>query len=195
MTDGEPDFHKIHDDFRPRIRRYLSRLVSEDEADDLTQEVFVKVSRGLPGYKGDSQLSTWIYRIATNAAMDRLRSPAYRKEAVSEEDPRESAVKHEGPPVDQQLVRDEMNRCIRDVVDTLPPAYKTVIVLSEIKELKNQEIAGILGVSVDAVKIRLHRARARLKKDLEGKCQFYRDERNEFACEPKTVPIKFKGRK
>jgi len=95
-------------------------------------------------------------------------------------------------PVDQQLVRKQMNECIRQVVEQLPPDYRTVIALSEMEDLKNSEVADILGISLDAAKIRLHRARAALKKELEGKGDFYRDGRNEFACEPKTSPIKFK---
>jgi RNA polymerase sigma-70 factor (ECF subfamily) len=64
--------------------------------------------------------------------------------------------------------------------------YRTVIILSEIRDLKNQEVADILGISLDAVKIRLHRARARLKKEFEAGCTFYRDEDNELACDRKS---------
>jgi RNA polymerase sigma factor (sigma-70 family) len=79
MNQVEFDFQTIHAEFRPRIQRYLARLVGESEAEDLTQEVFVKVHRALPSFRGEAQLSTWIYRIATNAALDRLRSPAFKR--------------------------------------------------------------------------------------------------------------------
>jgi RNA polymerase sigma-70 factor, ECF subfamily len=72
------------------------------------------------------------------------------------------------------------------LIDRLPPDYRAVVALSELQELSNQEIADVLGVSLDAVKIRLHRVRARLRKKFERSCDFYRDGRNELACEPKS---------
>jgi len=67
MSEAILDFQKIHDEFRPKIERYLVRLVGEYEAEDLTQDVFIKISRALQTFRGESQLSTWIYRVATNA--------------------------------------------------------------------------------------------------------------------------------
>ena len=78
-----------------------------------------------------------------------------------------------------------MTECLREFMDRLPETYKTVMVLSELQEFKNSEIAEILGISLNTVKIRLHRARERLRKELETGCNFYRDERNEFACDRK----------
>ena len=85
-----------------------------------------------------------------------------------------------------------MNECILGVVEKLPENYRTVVVLSELEGFKDDEIAEILGVSIHTAKIRLHRARARLKKDLEIHCNFYRDERNEFACDSKETFKEFK---
>ena len=79
MSNDESEFQKIYDSFRPKILRYLTRLVSEYEAEDLTQEVFVKINQALKTFRGESQLSTWIYRIATNVALDRLRSPSFQR--------------------------------------------------------------------------------------------------------------------
>ncbi len=74
----------------------------------------------------------------------------------------------------------------------LPENYKTVLVLSELEGLKNQEIAEILVLSLDTVKIRLYRARAKLKKELEIHCNFYHDERNELACDLKSAFREFR---
>ena len=87
--------------------------------------------------------------------------------------------------VERQAIRNEMNECILEYVDRLPTDYKTVIILSEIKDLKNRQIADILGISLDAVKIRLHRARIRLKTEFETGCDFYHDEDGGFACDRK----------
>ena len=79
-----------------------------------------------------------------------------------------------------------MNRCIRGRVETLPESYRSVLALSELAGMTNAEIASALGTTEGAVKIRLHRARAALRKDLGSYCALYRDERDELACEPKS---------
>jgi RNA polymerase sigma-70 factor (ECF subfamily) len=80
-----------------------------------------------------------------------------------------------------------MNKCIRDFVENLPASYRSVIVLSELEGFKNDEIAEILGVPLHTIKIRLHRARAKLRKELETHCSFYRDDQNELACDLKAA--------
>jgi len=199
MTDREPDFQEIYATFQPRMRRYLSRLVGADEADELAQEVFVKVDKALKGFRGEAQLATWIYRIATNVALDRLRNPSFRQRAresgpvdagaeVAAELPDRNVWTGEAKPeVDQQLIRQEMNSCIREYIEQLPEDYQAVLILSEGEGLKNREIAEVLGVSLDTVKIRLHRARARLKESLGSHCHFYLDERSELACDRKKT--------
>ena len=191
------EFQPIHDTFRPKILRYLTWLVGEDEAEDLTQTVMVKVSQGLRNFRGNSTLSTWIYRIATNTALDKLRSPAMKwtarqlhsAEIQSERGgcsgERNIAIEEQAPSAQAAVIRKEMTECLREFIDRLPEAYKTVMVLSELQESKNSEIAEILGISLNTVKIRLHRARDRLRKELENGCNFYRNERNEFACDRK----------
>jgi len=198
MSDNVLEFQKIYDTFQPKIHRYLTRLVGEHEAEDLTQEVFIKVSQGLKNFRGESQLSTWIYRIATNIAFDRLRNPSFQQlvqKRLSSDSTAEDKISTENvvwtsertPSIDQQLIRKEMNECIQNFIEKLPENYRTVLVLSELEGLKNREIAEILQVSLDTVKIRLHRARAKLKKELEIHCSFYRDERNELACDLKSA--------
>jgi RNA polymerase sigma-70 factor, ECF subfamily len=178
------DFPHVYGEFHGKIHRYLERLVGPTDADDVTQETFAKVGQALPQFREDSSLSTWIYRIATNAAYDRLRSrsPHAPRHVPIDLHP---AVEDKGPSADQRLARREMNACIDDYVARLPASYRSVVVLSEHEGLTNKEIADTLGVTLDTVKIRLHRARARLRKDLGDGCDFYRDDRNEFACDPK----------
>ncbi len=76
MDNDHPGFDAIYRDCYARITRYLARLVGVDEAEDLAQEVFLKISRSLDSFRGESAVLTWVYRIATNAPMDRVRSPA-----------------------------------------------------------------------------------------------------------------------
>ena len=195
MADCEFDFQKVHDDFRPRILRYLTRMVGEGEAEDLTQEVFARISRALKSFRGESKLSTWVYKIATNVAVDRLRRssslPGYEKQMNIEDIPEMEEYKEiwtdeRTPSTEERVIRQEMNGCIREIIETLPESYRSVIILSELEGFKDAEIADILGLGLQATKIRLHRARTRLKEELKTACVFYRDERNEFACDRKT---------
>ncbi len=197
-SEAKPEFQDIYAAFNEKIHRYLTRLIGESDSEDVTQEVFLKINAGLNDFRGDSSLSTWIYRIATNAAMDfRRKSAIGLQEQIAagplagdhsyEED---IAEVHSASP-DRQLIRKEMNDCIRGIVDGLPENYRTVLILSDLEELTNNAIAEVLDISLETVKIRLHRARARLKKELAQHCNFYRDERNEFACDRRVSPLKF----
>ena len=198
MKDRQPDFHEIHREFRPRILRYLARMVGEAEAEDLTQEVFAKAAHALGAFRGESSLATWIYRIATNTALDAMKKGSFRQIARGANVPLEeiaaagdgalACVDGGNPSLDERVIRGEMNACIRQVIETLPANYRTCIVLSDLEDLSDAEIAEVLGLSLQAAKVRLHRARARLRESLEASCVFYRDERNEMACDRKGVP-------
>lgn len=182
MNDMALDFQTIYADFRLKIERYLTRMVGEYEAEDLTQEVFVRISQALPTFRGESKLSTWIYRIATNAALDRLRAPSFKRSVQNEsldgansnesEVAGNNAITGEEPPsIEQQLCRQERLECYQDFVESLPVNYRTVVALSELEGLVASEIADILGLSLDVVKIRLHRGRARLLQALKTHCK------------------------
>jgi RNA polymerase sigma-70 factor (ECF subfamily) len=195
MKSDELGFQQIFKDYQPRILRYLTRLTGKYEAEDLSQDVFIKVERGLKNFRGESKLSTWIYRIATNTAVDRMRNPSFKyiasggftSEPIQKDDSdtedKDLFTGEKVESTDQQFVRKEMNSCIRNFIENLPENYKTVVILSELEGLKNKEIAEILNLSLDTVKIRLHRARAQLRKKLESNCSFYRNEQNELSCD------------
>ena len=188
----ENNFSAIYSEFYPKITHYLTRLVGEHEAEDVAQTVFEKVNTNLSTFKGESKVSTWIFKIATNAALDRLKSPSYKHTPSGPLAPVplqtveniEMAFSKPTSP-DQKVIRDEMSDCVREFVDRLQTDYRTILVLNELEGFTNAEIADILQISVDAAKIRLHRARAKLKKELEKGCDFYHDERSELACDRK----------
>lgn len=196
------DFTEIHRKFRIRINRYLAGMVGETEAEDLTQEVFSKVHLALEDFQGKSSLSTWIYRIATNCAIDRMRSPAWRRNplrvSLDAAEGSEAACGVETPApertIENDVIRQEMSTCIREVINQLPQNDRTVIILSDIEGFRDDEISEILAVSREAAKIRLHRARNRLRKELEVRCIFYHDSRNEFSCD-KASPITHPAKK
>ncbi len=196
MPDGDslPDFETLHGKYRPKVLRYVTRYVGAEDAEELTQEIFFKISRGLKQFRGEADLSTWIYRIATNTAVDRLRSTAHRPgrataDPLLTETVTENAVGLSPTPPDRpdrEVARQEMTQCIRDVMDTLSEDYTSVLALRELEGFTNREIADILQITLSNVKIRLHRARLKLREALESRCVLYRDERNELACDKKA---------
>jgi RNA polymerase sigma-70 factor (ECF subfamily) len=183
------EFDSIYHEFRPKIHRYLSNLTCDNDAPDLTQTVFLKISRSLDNFREESSLSTWIYRIATNTAHDHAVSSLAKQNAFEllfdDADLIDDLPDTGFQGSDLEYIRREMNSCIREIIDKLPQDFRTVLILSDFEELKDHEISEILGLSLNTVKIRLHRARAKLREALECLCTFYHDERSELACDRK----------
>jgi RNA polymerase sigma-70 factor, ECF subfamily len=126
MAADQKEFPAIYAEYRPKIVGYLRRLVGEADAKDVAQEVFVKVGKALEGFRGDSSLSTWIYRIATNTATDHLRKFSSRQVldfpniSPGDDTSPDYTMPDEGAPIlDMFLIRKDMNECIRGIVDSL----------------------------------------------------------------------------
>lgn len=193
MENSGLNFEQIYTMFQPKIYRYLTRLINANEAEDLTQDVFIKVNKALDTFQNKSQLSTWIYQIATNVAIDRMRSRSFKQAAVetislTSEDLNEKNIRPNKRlrTIEEQIIRNEMNECIQEFITLLPENYRTILILSETEGLSNREIASVLGLNVGTVKIRLHRAKARLKSVLLENCSFYRTECcGRLVCERK----------
>lgn len=191
----QADFKNVYQEYYPKIRSYVTRLTNNSDADDITQDIFEKISRSLKDFRGESKLSTWIYRIATNTTLDYLRAVPMKSttnDLSGEEEDRNVWTSHKKPPIDQQLIRKEMSECIVEHIGKLSSDYKTVILLRELEGFSNKEIAEILQISLGTVKIRLYRARAKLKKILDEACDFYHSEQNILSCDRKPHVIKFK---
>lgn len=176
------NFDQIYSNYHTRIQCYLARLVGEDEAEDLAQVVFTRISQNLHTFRGESQLSTWIFRIAANAAFDRMRQPSYRwkQRDLPLEDPDEDVAEIAGcgpwngepeQSLEQQVHRKQREECYCEMLNDLPENYRAVVMLSEIEGLCAKEIADILGLSVDVVKIRLHRGREKLLETFKKHCR------------------------
>lgn len=176
------EFDEIYRHYQPKMGRYLARLLGEHEAQDVLQNVMLQVSQSLPEFRGEAALSTWIYRIATNAATDHLRR---QRQSASFAALPLAPQPHEGvgPDLGLQHIRDEMGDCVRALVNQLPQGYRLVLLLSDYEELSNPEIANILGVTLETVKIRLHRARERMRKLMECECHFYHHSEIGLMCD------------
>jgi RNA polymerase sigma-70 factor (ECF subfamily) len=189
VTNEADPFRELYGTNYPRVLRLLTRIVGPQEAEDLTQAVFVKAAKALPSFRGDAQGSTWLYRIAANTASDWLRSrPAHEAmvtvqlpEAGGDEVSAASSAYDDQTSPEQELARKEMHDCIRGEIGKLPEAHRTVLMLSALGGLTDEEIAQTLGVSQGNAKVRLHRARQEFKKIIEARCDYYQAE---LSCKP-----------
>ncbi len=150
----------------------LKMLGNAEDAEDCLQEVFIKAYEALPRFREEARFSTWVYRITTNAALMRLRKK--KLETVSldrpmdiggEEISREVVDWSTDPSLD--LMNEELNDVLAEHINELRPDNRIVFVLRDIHGLSTDDTAGVLGLSVPAVKSRLHRARLFLRERLE----------------------------
>jgi RNA polymerase sigma-70 factor (ECF subfamily) len=176
--------------YQPRIRRYILSMVHDpDEADDLTQDVFLQAHRRLASLRDPDAVVSWLYRIATHICYDRFRkwSRQPRPQPLeSDGSPQAGAAE---PSLGRVLEQSEMSACVRGYLDELSDDYRNVVLLHDLEGLTSADIAEMLGVSVDAVKIRLHRARHKLEAALAAHCDFSRDEQGVFVCEPSAPSV------
>ena len=186
MQSGIAEFDRIYAEHHARILRYLTRMVGAQDAEDLAQEVFIRAARSYDDFRHEAKIETWLYRIATHVAVDRLRGTASRRETLLGQELDEVAAdgRETVSSLEEKTLRRAANECIRNVIYGLPENYRTPLILSELEGFTNREIAEIMDVSLDTVKIRLHRAKEQLKQALLDACQFSRDERNELTCDP-----------
>ena len=157
--------------YNQRLFRVIRSVVTNDsEAEDVLQEAWVRAYEHLSQFEGRASFSTWVTRIAFHEALARSRkSRRWRPleisggEIMAEADRRQTTS--ETP--ESQAMRGQLAQMLQDVVDALPEAYRSVFVLREIEQLSTSETAECLGLSEEAVKTRLHRSRALLRRDLE----------------------------
>ncbi len=171
-----------------RIFRYILSMVRDTaEAEDLTQETFLRAYRRRDSLRDEGAQTAWLYRIATHVCLDRLRQYARRAPMESETDLDQVDVPEpDTPSLQKTIERDEMSECVQSYLNRLPDSYRAVILLHDMHELTSPEIAQLLGESLATVKIRLHRARNKLRIALKAGCAFSYDERSVLTCESKV---------
>ncbi len=176
LRDGEPNaVETLVRTETPRLLSLARRILRDEEsARDAVQDAFLQAFRSLPGFNGASSVSTWLYRIAMNAALMKLRARRRRPETSIEdlmpqflEDGHHAQCAQPWLAADELLGQLEVRRLVQKCIDRLPEIYRTVLLLRDVEELDTQETARALGVSCAAVKVRLHRARLALRTLLE----------------------------
>ena len=187
-------FEDIFSRYHERMYRYILRLVHQpDEAEDLTQETFLHAHRELSSLRNETALTSWLYRIATHICYDRFRQASYRRESQSLDDTErgqdnglEERLEDVGEPkLDQVIDQQEMSACVQGYIGRLSDDHRIAILLHDLHGMTCPEIAERLGCSLEIVKIRLHRARQKLKVVLSAVCDFSVDQQGILVCESK----------
>jgi RNA polymerase sigma-70 factor (ECF subfamily) len=178
IAGNDAAFTQLVTKYKDPLTNYLNMMIGDYEiAADLTQEAFLRVYKNITRYSNIYQFSTWIYRIATNLAIDEMR---YRKRrgqvfyknvwAKAREDDGQApenllSDSRRGPG--DEVLRKESRQVLRDAIQSLPEKYRTAFIMKEIQELPYENIAKILRCSTGTIKSRLHRARELLQRKLE----------------------------
>jgi RNA polymerase sigma-70 factor, ECF subfamily len=160
-------FEELVKRYQRPISAYVYRMVGDYEsALDLTQEIFIKIYGSLSKYRPEFKFSTWIYKIAHNAAIDHLRRNSGRERSLqngTESDSYDLPIESEGPSPEQQSERAERRAEIETVVRSLPTTYRELIVLRHSQDLTYEEIVEVTGLPLGTVKNRLFRAREMMR--------------------------------
>ncbi|HEU4730468.1 MAG TPA: sigma-70 family RNA polymerase sigma factor [Kofleriaceae bacterium] len=150
----------LYHQYKRRVFGMAHRIVGTSDAEEVAQEVFVRVFRGLATFRGDSALSTWIYRLTVNAALSHLARRGRRHEVGDE-----GLIDLPAPPVAE---RDSaLAARIEAALAQLPAGYRAILVLHDVEGLSHEECAAILECRIGTCKSQLHKARARMR-DLLG---------------------------
>lgn len=172
-------FEQLVREHTPAMLGVCRRLLRnhEQDAQDAVQDSFVSVFRSIESFEGGARLSTWLHRIAVNAALMKLRSKKRRPERPIEDLlPRFSEDGHHVEPpaswddrADVRAEQEETRAFVRGAIDQLPENYRTALLLRDIEQLSNEQVAEILGITPNAVKIRVHRAHQALRTLLDAR--------------------------
>ncbi len=158
----EASLDRLIQEYGTRVLRLVTLMVKDrDLAEDITQDVFLKVYRNLSGFRGESSIHTWIYRIAVNECKGYLRSWTFRNLFPQAWIQKNGEASTENIVL-QRAARDELVR----LVLLLPPLYRQAVALHYYGEMSIAEVAEVLGVTEGTVRTRLHRARQLLKKEM-----------------------------
>ncbi len=175
-------FEMLMEKYQKKVFNIALRLLgNHDDANEVTQEVFIRIFKSMGSFKGESQISTWIYRIATNACLDELRK---RKNkwimSLDEEYHKENGdyiiqVEDDKPTPDVILEQKTLKSAVNNAIDKLSEKYKLIIVLRDIQGFSYEEISEIVKTPVGTVKSRINRARLQLKEILLKEKELFSD--------------------
>jgi RNA polymerase sigma-70 factor (ECF subfamily) len=167
-----------------KLRRFVARRVgSATDVDDVVQDVFVRLQRGIGRLRDRERFGPWVYKVARSAILDHQRLAARRRAMEAGDVAEESAVAETAPFADEE----DPICSVAPFVAALPSPYREALTLVELEGTTQIQAARRLGISVSGVKSRVQRGRARLRRNLEACCRIALDARGHpFSCEPRT---------
>ncbi len=179
-TDGRTadEFNRLYRDHADRIYRFAQRLCGQvDDAKDLVQDTFLNAYRGLRQFRGEAQLSTWLYTIAARACMRmRRKRKGEPQRELSLEDfiPTSEGefrlqIPTDGLTPEEALENKQLRRTLNQAIQKLPKNYRLVLVLRDMEGLTAKEVGAVMGLNERAVKSRLHRARLFVRRELSAR--------------------------
>jgi RNA polymerase sigma-70 factor (ECF subfamily) len=184
LNGEQMDFWKIYDQYYGPVRKFILTYVRDEwAADDLIQDTFLRVQKNLDSVRDSERVSSWIFRIAYNLCHDHFRQT--KRSSLNSRTIQTEIPSFNESLVQKELEQHQMGQCVQDKMDLLPKDYRTVLILSDIMAFSQKEIAEILSISVANVKVRVYRARKRMRAILEEHCSLGLDERSVLVCEPK----------
>ncbi len=148
----------------------LRILRDPDDAAEATQDAFLKAWRGLPGFRGEARFTTWLYRVAANAALSKSRARKRRRQHEMELDD-EVAMLASGDDLESRAAERLDARSVDDALRALPDLYRAAVVLRDLYDLSIAEIAAELHISETAAKVRVHRGRKMVKEAVFGRIE------------------------
>lgn len=164
------NYDKIVDSYKNRVFGMAYKFTNDyDETQDLAQEVFLKIYRQIKNFRGDSKLSTWIYRISVNTCLDwkkkkqRIKSINFSNMVNEENKDQTIDIKDDSPMPDEIILQDEDQKIVHDLIYQLSDKYKTVLIMYHFNEMSYEDIANSLNIPQRTVETRLYRARRMLK--------------------------------
>lgn len=169
QEDDEAAFGALVNHYKRKVFHLVYSLIhDEHSADDLAQEVFIKVYLALKKFRGQSEFGTWLYRIAVNHCRDYLRKKS-RTRLFSLEDIQDpvSSLNNEAIMEEKEREEEERRAAVHTYIQKLPEKYRVILSLRDIQGFSYEEIGAILGLSAGTVDSRLHRARKMLRKKME----------------------------
>ena len=171
---------RLYERYAPRVFNVVTRMVGKQESEELAQDAFVRVFKGIHGFRGGSALGTWIYRLTMNLCLSYL-SKRNRRRRLQERYEREQVATWETPPRRRPWLRARLEAALKE----LPDGYRAVLVLHDVEGLSHKEIAAILDCREGTSKSQLHKARLRMRALLEPELELLEREGTPTEC-PET---------
>jgi RNA polymerase sigma-70 factor (ECF subfamily) len=175
--------HCAHEELEAKLRPFVAQRVSPSDVDDVLQDIYLRVQRGVSMIRDDERFGPWVYRVARSAIAEQRRTRA--RHPLPEGDAPEAGT-DAGEPIDEPTAEEKLAAAVVPFIATLASPYREALTLTELEGLTQQQAADMLGISLSGMKSRVQRGRARLRELFEECCVIALDARGRpISCEPR----------